>query len=248
MFNFKDKVAIVTGGSRGIGLGIVKKLAAMGCNVAIVSTRVEKSVEVAEQVASEFSVECKGYGCDVSNFENVTETFKSIVADFDRVDILVNNAGITKDGLLMRMKEDDWDSVIDVNLKSVFNATKAIIRQMLKQKYGRIINMSSINGLVGQPGQANYAASKAGIIGITKSTSKEFATKGITINAIAPGFIQTDMTDELTEDQINSVLAIIPSRELGQVDDIANAVCYLASEEARYVNGHVLSVDGGMNA
>lgn len=243
-----SKVAIITGGSRGIGRSIVEKLAAKGYRVAIVATRLEGVEPVAEEISKTYNVEAKGYACNVADTDAVADLVKQVQADFGQLDVVVNNAGITKDTLLMRMKEADWDSVIDVNLKSVFNMTKAVVRGMMKQKFGRIINMSSINGIVAQPGQANYAASKAGIIGITKSTAKEFASKGVTVNAIAPGFIATDMTEAMGEDAKNAILNHIPAGVMGHPDDIANTVVFLASEEARYITGQVISVDGGMNA
>ncbi len=248
MFELKDQNAIVTGASRGIGRGIAEALAKAGANLALIATREDSVVAVANELAEKYGVKAKGYALDVSHFEQTAEVFSQITADFGSVEVLVNNAGITRDGLLMRMKEADWDSVIDVNLKSVFNGAKAICRQMLKQKHGRIINMSSINGIVAQPGQANYAASKAGVIGITKSMAKEFASKGVTVNAIAPGFIRTDMTDALSDVQKEEILKVIPAQSMGEVEDIANAVVFLASREARYITGQVISVDGGMNA
>jgi 3-oxoacyl-[acyl-carrier protein] reductase len=247
MFELTGKNAIITGASRGIGFEVARTLAEAGANIAIVDINLGDESCVAE-IEKDFGVKCKGYVCDVSNTESVTSVFKSIIDEFGTVEILVNNAGITRDGLLMRMKDEDFDSVIAVNLRSVFVCTKAIIRQMMKQKYGRIINTASINGLVCQPGQANYAASKAGVIGITKSNAKEFATKGITINAVAPGFIRTAMTDKLTPEQQAAFTEAVPSKEMGLPRDVANGVLFLASEEARYVNGHVLSIDGGMNA
>lgn len=248
MFELKGQNAIVTGASRGIGRGIAETLAKAGANLALIATKEETVAALASELAEKYGITAKGYALDVSNFEQTAEVFGEIVKEFGTVEILVQNAGITRDGLLMRMKEADWDSVIDINLKSVFNGTKAICRQMLKQKYGRIINMSSINGIVAQPGQANYAASKAGVIGITKSNAKEFASKGVTVNAIAPGFIRTDMTDALTEAQKEEILKVIPAQSMGEVEDIANAVLFLASTEARYITGQVISVDGGMNA
>jgi 3-oxoacyl-[acyl-carrier protein] reductase len=248
MSTLSGKTAVVTGASRGIGRAIAEKLAANGANVVLVATRQEVIAGVAAEVAAKYGVKAKGLACDVSNFDAVQDLLKTSIAEFGQIDILVNNAGITKDSLLMRMKEADWDSVIDINLKSVFNGAKAVARHMIKNKSGRIINMSSINGIVAQPGQANYAASKAGVIGITKSLAKELAAKKITVNAVAPGFIQTDMTDELSEAQKDAVKAQIPAGVLGEVDDIANAVLFLASPGAKYITGQVLSVDGGMNA
>jgi 3-oxoacyl-[acyl-carrier protein] reductase len=248
MSTLSGKTAVVTGASRGIGRAIAEKLAANGANVVLVATRQEVIAGVAAEVAAKYGVKAKGLACDVSNFDAVQDLLKTSIAEFGQIDILVNNAGITKDSLLMRMKEADWDSVIDINLKSVFNGAKAVARHMIKNKSGRIINMSSINGIVAQAGQANYAASKAGVIGITKSLAKELAAKKITVNAVAPGFIQTDMTDELSEAQKDAVKAQIPAGVLGEVDDIANAVLFLASPGAKYITGQVLSVDGGMNA
>jgi 3-oxoacyl-[acyl-carrier protein] reductase len=248
MFSIKDNNAIVTGASRGIGRGIAESLAAAGANLALIATKQETVDAVAKEISEKYGVKAQGYALDVSNFDQTADVFKQIIADFGSVEVLVNNAGITRDGLLMRMKESDWDSVIDINLKSVFNGTKAIVRHMLKNKYGRIINMSSINGIVAQAGQANYAASKAGVIGITKSNAKEFAAKGVTVNAIAPGFIRTDMTDALTDGQKEDIIKVIPAQSMGETADIANAVAFLASKEARYITGQVLSVDGGMNA
>jgi 3-oxoacyl-[acyl-carrier protein] reductase len=248
MSTLSGQTAVITGASRGIGRAIAEKLAANGANVVLVATRQEVIAGVAAEVAAKYGVNAKGFACDVSNFDAVQDLLKSSIAEFGQIDILVNNAGITKDSLLMRMKEADWDSVIDINLKSVFNGAKAVARHMIKNKSGRIINMSSINGIVAQPGQANYAASKAGVIGITKSLAKELAAKNVTVNAVAPGFIQTDMTDELSEAQKDAVKAQIPAGVLGEVDDIANAVLFLASPGAKYITGQVLSVDGGMNA
>ena len=248
MSTLSGKTAVVTGASRGIGRAIAEKLAANGANVVLVATRQEVIAGVAAEVAAKYGVKAKGLACDVSNFDAVQDLLKTSIAEFGQIDILVNNAGITKDSLLMRMKEADWDSVIDINLKSVFNGAKAVARHMIKNKSGRIINMSSINGIVAQPGQANYAASKAGVIGITKSLAKELAATKITVNAVAPGFIQTDMTDDLSEAQKDAVKAQIPAGVLGEVDDIANAVLFLASPGAKYITGQVLSVDGGMNA
>ncbi len=246
MFCLKGKTAIVTGASRGIGLEIARVLASRGANIALISTGVQE--ELAAAIASEFGVQCKSYGCDVSNTESVTAAFKSIIENFEAVDILVNNAGITRDGLVMRMKDEDYDDVIRVNLRSVFVCTKAILRHMMGRKKGRIINMASINGIRTQAGQANYAASKAGIIGMTKSNAMEFASRGITVNAVAPGFIQTDMTAKLPPEMINQYKSGIPLQDLGLPQDVAYAVTFLASDEARYITGQVLGVDGGLGA
>lgn len=248
MLSLEGQNAIVTGASRGIGRAVAEKLASAGANLAIIATRQEVVDQVASEIAEKYNIKAKGYALNVASFDDTVSVYGEVVKEFGSVEILVQNAGITRDGLLMRMKEGDWDSVIDVNLKSVFNGTKAICRQMLKQKYGRIINLSSINGIVCQPGQANYAASKAGVIGITKSNAKEFASKGVTVNAVAPGFIQTDMTDELTDAQKEEILKTIPVSRLGAAEDIANGVLFLASKEASYITGQILSIDGGMNA
>jgi 3-oxoacyl-[acyl-carrier protein] reductase len=248
MFRLDGQVAIVTGASRGIGRAIAETLASAGAKIAVVATKQEVVDQVAAEIAAGHGVEAKGYALDVSNFDQVQEVFGQVAKDFGSIDIVVNNAGVTRDNLLMRMKEDDWDTVIDVNLKSVFNSCKAVVRQMMKQGYGRIINLSSINGIVCQPGQANYAASKAGVIGITKSVAKEVAKKGVTVNAIAPGFITSDMTAELNEEFKQKIIAQIPVGDMGTGKDIADAVLFLASKEARYITGQVLSVDGGMNA
>jgi 3-oxoacyl-[acyl-carrier protein] reductase len=184
--------------------------------------------------------------CDVSNNESVTNMIKETIDHFKKIDILVNNAGITRDNLLMRMKEDEWDDVININLKGVFLCTKAVTRQMMKQRYGRIINISSVVGASGNPGQANYVAAKAGVIGLTKTSAKELASRGITVNAIAPGFITTEMTDQLTEDIQNEMLKMIPLAQFGEPKDIAHSVVFLASDESRYITGQTIHVNGGM--
>ncbi len=246
MIDLKGKVAIVTGASRGIGLETARVLAACGARVAIIASK--ENSDLALELSSTCGVEVKSYGCDVSNTEQVTATFKSIIETFGAVDILVNNAGITRDGLLMRMKDEDFDDVIRVNLRSVFVCTRAIARHMMGRRSGRIINMASINGIRTQAGQSNYAASKAGVIGLTKTNAMEMAGRGITINAIAPGFIQTDMTAKLPAEMIEKYKAGIPLQDLGSPRDVANAVAFLASDEARYITGQVLGVDGGLNA
>ena len=245
---FLNQTAVITGASRGIGYEIARQFARHGAKVAVLATKQEVIDGVAQKIAAEFGVEAKGYACNVADFSEVEAVFKQILADFGSIEILVNNAGITKDTLMLRMKEADWDAVIDTNLKSVFNTTKAVSRQMLKQKYGRIINMSSINALVAQPGQANYAASKAGVIGFTQSVAKELASVGVTVNAIAPGFIQTDMTSEMNEEYKEKIAKSIPVGYLGETQDIAHATVFLAMKESRYITGQVISVDGGLNA
>ncbi|PRX27456.1 3-oxoacyl-[acyl-carrier-protein] reductase [Orenia metallireducens] len=244
----KDKVAVVTGSSRGIGKAIALKLAKEGAKI-VVNYPFAGEAENAQEVVDEIEAlggKAIALEADVTEMDQVKAMVKTITKELGSLDILVNNAGITRDTLLMRMKESDWDAVLNVNLKGAFNATKAVTRTMMKQKSGRIINMSSVVGLMGNVGQTNYAASKAGLIGFTKSVAKELATRGITVNAIAPGFIKTAMTDELPENVVEEMIAAIPMKEFGEVKDIANLVSFLASDEARYITGEVIRVDGGM--
>ncbi|KUP08636.1 3-oxoacyl-ACP reductase [Bacillus coahuilensis m2-6] len=241
-----NKVAVVTGASRGIGKSIAIKLAELGADVVV---NYAGSEEKAKEVVSTIEVLGKravSFQCDVSNSESVKEMMEFVIKEFGRIDILVNNAGITRDGLLMRMKDQDFDDVIDTNLKGVFLTTKAVTRQMMKQKSGRIINISSIVGVMGNAGQSNYVAAKAGVIGLTKSTARELSSRGITVNAIAPGFIQTDMTDQLSEDVKNAMLKQIPLGRFGAPEDVANMVGFLAGEQAGYMTGQTFHIDGGM--
>lgn len=247
MLDLKGKTAIITGATRGIGYEITRVLASRGCNVAMLDIQLGDGSSMAE-VEKDFGVIAKGYACDVSNTDAVEATFKQIIADFGKVQILVNNAGITRDQLLMRMKDDEFDSVIAVNLRSVFVCTRAISRHMMGNRTGRIINMASINGIRCQAGQANYAASKAGVIGITKSNAMELASRGVTVNAVAPGFIRTAMTEKLPAEAVAKYTAAIPLQAMGSPRDVANAVAFLASDEAAYITGQVLGVDGGLNA
>jgi len=239
---FQDRVALVTGAGRGIGHAIAVRLAREGARVACVS-RTEAN---AQKTAQEIGDAAKAYAVDVADHGAVQKAAEQILADFERVDILVNNAGVTRDTLAMRMSEEDWDVVLNTNLKGAFNFTQALLRSMVKQRSGRIINISSVVGIIGNAGQANYVASKAGLIGFTKSIAREVASRGITANAIAPGLIETDMTTVLSDDIRKKILSNIPLGALGQPDDIASAVAFLASDEARYVTGQVLCVDGGM--
>lgn len=240
------KVALVTGASRGIGKEIALTLAKAGANVVVnYSGSIERANEVANEITS-LGREAIAYQCNVSDAEAVQQMVKDTIDKFDKLDILVNNAGITRDNLLMRMKEDEWDDVINTNLKGVFLCTKAVTRQMMRQRQGRIINISSIVGIIGNPGQANYVAAKSGVIGLTKSTARELASRGITVNAIAPGFIKTDMTDELSDEVKESMLQQIPLGTFGEGHNIANAVLFFASDEANYITGQTLNVDGGM--
>ena len=243
---FEGKVALVTGASRGIGRAIALALAAEGADVAV-------NYAGSEAAAKEVAAEIEAMGrkafviqADIASTEASTAMVDAVVKEFGRVDVLVNNAGITRDGLLMRMKEEDWDAVITTNLKGVFNCTKAAIKYIMKQKSGNIVNISSIVGVMGNAGQANYCAAKAGVIGFTKATAKEVAARGIRVNAIAPGFIKTDMTSVLSEKVVEAMLAGIPLNRLGETEDIAKAVLFLASSDANYITGQTLHVDGGM--
>ncbi len=240
------KVAVVTGASRGIGAAIAK---AMGAEGAFVIVNYNGSQDKAEAVVAEIKSN-GGDGvaikCDVGDYESAETFFKDIVKEYGGVDILVNNAGINRDGLLMGMKEADFDDVIRTNLKGAFNGCKCVARPMMKKKAGRIINMASVAGVIGNAGQANYAASKAGVIGLTKSVARELASRGITCNAIAPGFIKTDMTDALPDSVKEEAVKTIPLGTFGEVDDIANMAVYLASDNARYITGQVICVDGGV--
>lgn len=245
MSQLANQVAVVTGAGRGIGRAIALKFAAEGADIACVSRTVENSEKVAQEVRA-LGRQAWAYAVDVADASVVAAAAKKILADAGRVDILVNNAGVTRDTLLMRMSDADWDTVLDTNLKGAFLFTKALARSFIKQRSGRIINVSSVVGLIGNAGQCNYAASKAGLIGFTKSVAREVASRGITVNALAPGFVETDMTAALKEDQREELLKQIPLGCLGQPDDIAAAALYLASPAARYVTGQVLTVDGGM--
>jgi len=241
------RVAIVTGSARGIGQAIALKLAEVGADVVV--NDIQSAAESLESVAAEIRAinrQSLAVTADVSSSEDVNHLVETAMATFGRVDILVNNAGITRDQLIIRMSDEDWDTVINIDLKSAFLCTRAVLRHMLKQRWGRIINIASITGLVGNPGQANYASAKAGVIGLTRSIAKEAASRGITVNAIAPGAIDTKMTQQLNENQRQEFLKRIPLGYFGAPRDIAEAVAFLASEEARYITGQVLNVDGGM--
>lgn len=243
---FTGKVAVVTGAGRGIGYAIAQNLAAGGAKVAVVSRSLSSCSSAAERINQEYPESCKAYAVDVADFNAVQTMATEIMADFGQVDILVNNAGITKDGLMLRMKEEDWDSVLDTNLKGAFNTVKGFLKPLMKSSAGRIINISSVVGIVGSAGQANYSASKAGLIGYTKSLAKELAARKVTCNVIAPGFISTEMTDVLTDAQKEAILKNIPLNEYGSADDIAYTTCFLASAQARYITGQVIACDGGM--
>ena len=242
----EGKVALVTGGTRGIGRAIVLKLASAGASIAFTGQRESEALRQTEQDAAGMGGKCKAYISNASDYNLTQELVSEVHKEFGKIDILVNNAGITKDTLLMRMSEEQWDDVINVNLKSTFNFTKAVVPIMARQRVGSIVNISSIVGLNGNPGQANYAASKAGIIGLTKSVAKEMGARNIRVNAIAPGFIATEMTDALPQEVKDDYAKRISLRRLGQGDDIANVVLFLASDMAGYVTGEVITVDGGM--
>lgn len=241
------KTALITGGSRGIGEAIVMRYAAEGANVAFTYLSSEEKAKAIEHAASAYGVKVIAYRSDASDYTQAETLVNKVLEDFGSVDVLINNAGITKDTLILRMSEEQWDQVMEVNLKSVFNMTKHVLKPMMKNKAGSIINMSSVVGVFGNAGQANYAASKAGIIGFTKSVAKEVGSRNIRCNAIAPGFIETDMTHALTDEQKKAYTDNIPLKRLGSGDDVANACIYLGSDLSAYVSGQVLSVCGALN-
>ncbi len=243
---FENQNAIVTGAGRGIGRAIALCLASEGARVASVSRTEENAKKTADEINAARADAAKHYAVDVSDHVAVQKVGAQILEDFGKIDILINNAGVTRDGLAMRMSIEDWDTVINTNLRGAFNFTQAIMRAMIKQRSGRIINITSVIGLIGNAGQANYAASKAGLIGLTKSLARELASRSITVNAIAPGFVTTDMTDSLSDEIKQGIQSKIPMNLLGKPDDIANAVAFLASAEASYITGQVICVDGGM--
>ncbi len=242
----ESKVAIVTGGSRGIGKAICQSFAENGCDVAFTYNKSKESAENLAKDLKTIGINAKAYKSDASSFDDATQLIEDVINDFGKIDILVNNAGIKKDNLLMRMDKEDFDSVINTNLSSVFNLTKASIRTFLKQRSGSIINISSVVGVKGNAGQSNYSASKAGIIGFSKSVALELGSRNIRSNVIAPGFIETDMTDSLSEDVINSWKESIPLKRGGDPSDVGNACVFLASDLSSYITGQVLHVDGGM--
>ncbi len=240
--DLNGRVALVTGSTRGIGRAIAESLDAAGASVAVVG----RDAARAQAVAAELGERARGFGCDVSEPAQITALVERVQAEFGRLDVLVNNAGITRDNLLLRIKDDDWDAVLDANLRAAFVAIRAATRGMMKQRWGRIINIASVVGITGNKGQANYAASKAGLIGLTKSVAKELASRNILANVVAPGFIDTDMTAAMTEDARTVMSAQIPLERLGAPADVANLVTFLASDQAAYITGQVLVVDGGL--
>jgi 3-oxoacyl-[acyl-carrier protein] reductase len=243
---FANKIAVVTGGGRGIGQEIARKLAAGGAKVAVVSRSESSCGKAAADINTEFPGAAKAYAVDVADHDAVQELAKKIAEDLGQVNILVNNAGVTRDTLLMRMREEDWDTVLDTNLKGAFNTVKAFMRPLMKAEDPRIINIASVIGLIGNAGQTNYSASKAGLIGFTKAVARELAGRKVTCNAVAPGFINTDMTGELPENVKHAVMEKIPLGSFGETSDIAEMVAFLASPAARYITGQVIAVDGGM--
>ncbi|WPZ00246.1 3-oxoacyl-ACP reductase FabG [Idiomarina sp. OXR-189] len=242
MMSLENKVALVTGASRGIGKAIAQQLVQQGATVIGTATSEKGAAAISDYLGDKG----KGIALNVTDADSVQETVKSLEKEFGSIDILVNNAGITRDNLMMRMKDDEWNSVIDTNLTAIFRVCKAVVRGMMKRRNGRIINISSVVGTTGNPGQVNYCAAKAGLVGFSKSLAKEVAARGITVNCVAPGFIDTDMTKALTEEQKESIFANIPAARLGKPDEIASAVTFLASDGAAYITGETIHVNGGM--
>ena len=247
MFNLKNKTSVITGASRGIGKSIAINLAKNGSGVCLLSRDLNELDKVKSLINKSTNVKASIYSVDTSDYNSVNNTIKKIINESDRIDILVNNAGITRDNILLKMNENEWKKVIDVNLTGYFNTSKSVIRQMIKQKYGRIINISSVVGLKGNQGQVNYSASKAGIIGLTNSLAKEVGSRNITVNTLAPGYIETDMTDKLDNSTKEDFLAKTCIKRFGTTQDIANAVCFLASDLAEYITGQTINIDGGMD-
>lgn len=241
-----DKVSIITGAASGIGKAIAKRFAMEGSKVVICDVNYELSQKVAQEISSEFAIESIAIKIDVANLSECESCVNTVMEKFKKIDILVNNAGITRDGLVLRMTEDEWQKVIDVNLKGVFNMTKAVVKVMIKERSGRIINIASVVGLMGNAGQANYAASKGGVIALTKTCAREFASRNILVNAIAPGFIKTAMTEALSEEVKSKLSEQIPLKRLGLPEDVAGCALFLASEDSSYITGEVISVNGGM--
>jgi 3-oxoacyl-[acyl-carrier protein] reductase len=246
MIDLTEKIAVVTGGAQGIGRAVAETLARRGAHVVVADLQMEKAETVAQEISASTGNRAIAVQVDVSDSASAQAMIDAAIAEFDRVDILVNNAGITRDNLIMRMSEDEFDLVININLKGAFNCTKAVIRKMMKQRSGRVINMASVSGVTGQAGQTNYSSSKAGLIGFTKALAKEVGSRGITVNAVAPGFIETALTVDLPEDIKKMGIKMTPLGRFGQPQDVANAVAFLASDEAAFITGEVLTVDGGL--
>lgn len=242
----KDKVVFITGGSKGIGYSIAQKFAEEGATVIVSARNIDAVNEAVANLEKDYGIKAKGYEHDVSSSEATAKIFEDIIATFGKIDVLVNNAGITNDNLMLKMSDEEWNSVIDINLNGVFYASREAIKYMMKARNGKIINMTSIVGITGNAGQANYTAAKAAVIALTKTTAKEMAARNIKVNAIAPGFIETDMTKKLSESVVEQMKSSIPLKRFGQVDDIANTTLFLASELSDYITGQTISVNGGM--
>lgn len=242
----KDQVAVITGSAQGIGKTIAETFAREGAKIVVTDINFEKAQATAEEIKNKYNVETIAVASNVTKLEDCENLMKQTLDKFSKIDILVNNAGITKDNLVLRMSEQEWDAVISVNLKGVFNSIKAVTRTMFKQRHGRIINIASVVGIMGNPGQANYSASKGGVIALTKTCAKEFSSRNILVNAIAPGFIRTAMTDALSEDVKKKYAEVIPLKRLGEAQDIANSALFLASEDSSYITGNIINVNGGM--
>lgn len=243
--NFDGKVVLVTGGARGIGKAITERFHKHGANVAILGRNAEAAKGLATELSSR-GAKCVGYGCDVADGAQIDATVDAIIKDFGKIDVLVNNAGVTQDGLLIRMSDEAWNNVINTNLTGAFKILRAVARPMMKARSGSIVNISSVVALIGNAGQANYCAAKAGLLGLTKSAAREFAGRGVRVNAVAPGLVETDMTAKLNEEQKKALMTTVPLGRIGNVEDIAGAVYFLASNDAAYITGQVLSVCGGM--
>lgn len=241
-----DKVALITGGTRGLGRAIAEKLAGEKIKIVVTGINEERAKQAANEIAMTYNVETLGLKHDVSSEESTKEVVKSVIAMFKRIDILINNAGVTSDGIMMTMKKENWDKVINTNLTGAFNCTKFVSKHMLKQKSGSIVNIASVVGVIGNVGQANYAASKAGLIGFTKTVARELADRGIVVNAVAPGYISTDMTAALSDKVTDEMLSKIPMKTFGKPEAVANAVLFLVSNMCKYITGQVINVDGGM--
>ena len=244
--DYDGKVAVVTGGARGIGRAICEVLASRGAHVCVADMNIDQAQTTAQELQAKYGKDCIAVQVNVADHESAKAMIETAIKELGKVDILVNNAGVTRDTLIMRMEEKDWDLVLDVNLKGAFNCSKAVVRSMLKQRSGRIVNISSVSGLAGQTGQTNYSASKAGLIGFTKALAREVASRGITVNAVAPGFIPTALTVDLPAELKEAILKATPLGRMGTPEEVAFAVAFFASEEAAYITGQVLSVDGGM--